>query len=440
MPLQEVETENQPPPRPMAPMSQEAREFIVLGRRQSCAEPSVTHLLAATTILRILRRAKGLDHESERKPRFEHTFRYLGRSLHLSTAIDLILSCDDMDEEEERNIGRVGVLAATDLLLSGNEDILDEFRQILRVRSSDVWTESFLSQLFTMGLHACDDAKNNNTNNTEAYERICTLLLQELCLQEEETVQPALRVLCRSIQFGRFRTHDVTWDLLHTLKSRPTMKPESLTCIAGALEQHVNLRLDSLKKWIDDKSGELMLKILTSEQREASIMERHRSIKEEEEWFVGKVIDISDIEYWKGRWCPAEVLACHERHSVYIKYIGWSSYFNRWINTQTEKNRIAPLGQRSHPSALYGQERPPPSPRLPIPQPPIPPVSPLPLPLLLPVPPIPPIPPGLPLPLPLLQPIPPVPPPLPNQLLIPPLPLLQPVPPIPPPLPNPAVV
>lgn len=316
----------------------------------------------------------------------------------------------------------------------GHADTSEEFVETLQDFGPRVWNPAFCRTLLLAGLflaaqqpHAFQHIskqlipqseekkeegqvngnknKNNNSNNVTwnsglrtRYERICGNLLRLYAL----AIGPAIRsdancsvqtlksffVLCRHIDFKQFRTHDDSWNTLHEIRlvirkinECEEMKTQLIKEIDRALGMHIHLRLDSLKRWTalsiaPEKGGGLeweeVLKILMSDERERSLLERERERLRElndtsDEWFVGKVIDVADVEFWSGRWCPAEVLAKRTEPDgtdlIYIKYIGWPSFYNRWVNTRTELHRLAPLGRHSAERALYGPERSPPSPQ-----------------------------------------------------------------------------
>lgn len=400
----------------LAPMSREARSFVSrcqlgheLGKRIYSIDqlPSITASVAASLFGQHLQRSKiSLDLKMSMDNLLSDLFAYLGPKVTISQMLELMISCAsekvvEMGEKVVEMCEKVAILSAfgaCDLLLNwdcGAADVFQEF-QFFCQHQRGLWSESSLKLLLDTGcrlalarqhsfsslrdtlsasLSSCQEQKEDVVVNgacRDRYERMCICLLETFMPHEHEHDTRAA-VLCKYVRFEKFKTHDRSWDLLHQMRAQMIDDKIVVEMIDEALKRHCNLTLASVKRWCtttDKSCQDTLLRILTSEGRDFALLERakERYQQQNDHWFVGQVIDVSDVEYWSGRWCPCEVLAVRTATNtasqhIYVKYIGWSSSYNRWIDTGTEAHRLAPLGTHSTERALYGIERPPPSPR-----------------------------------------------------------------------------
>jgi hypothetical protein len=231
-------------------------------------------------------------------------------------------------------------------------------------------------------LIAADPAADREPFSTSAslrYQRLCLLLLEDALdkfrkstnLETDNQMWTTLRL----IEFHRFVCHDESWDLLLQLTSvaearmpkdeESDRRSKAIAHLARhrILKEHKRLSLDKLRTartcpWIPDSFIQM---ILLSDEREKAAAERLRAREADEKrifeiaqqrgapaYAIGMVLDVSDIEHWNNRWCPAEILDLKTDADgnvlIFVKYIGWEPLYNLWINTRRDMARLAPLG------------------------------------------------------------------------------------------------
>jgi hypothetical protein len=245
------------------------------------------------------------------------------------------------------------------------EDTLAEFETLLKDHGEEIWSRpQFIGPLLD----------HLPQTNAELYERVCVALLESLYSTFQTKRLPTLKICLDKIQFARFFSHDRSWTILQRFIRQLTDMDlvDNAAAVAvvkqlyAKLPEHRYLSLDVLKRAAPNEiPNEIMLQILSSEDRERTLLQRQRLKDRELEltdgWFAGQVLDVSDLEHWGGKWCPAEILTVRTESdgscAILIKYIGWSTFYNRWINARTEAARIATLGKHTQERALYGPER-----------------------------------------------------------------------------------
>jgi hypothetical protein len=279
-------------------------------------------------------------------------------------------------------LGAVSLTRFTDASIGRYVGVVSGSQAMVKSAKSSLLPTTVLDPSTVIAADPPADRLPLSTAVPNRYQSICLLLLKSAAdrynLSKSEESSINLWTTLRLIEFHRFAGHDQSFDVLldviTTAEARhdlATTDDEKKRCFAvahlarhRAFNDHTRLSLDKLRlaKSNPIVPADFIQASLLSEERETAAAVRLRQREAEDArllelrkrlptttYAVGQVIDVSDVEHWNNRFCPAEILdlktdAADGTIHIYIKYIGWTDQYNIWINTSREAARLAPLG------------------------------------------------------------------------------------------------